>query len=277
MNVEIFEEAFAALRPCAVDLAVVLGSGWSEAILANTRFTLSQRIAYSDIPHLGAAQVQGHAGELLLGEWKKTDSLFPLQLAVWCGRRHYYEGVGWEAVVMPVELSRRMGARRLLVTNASGGINPALRPGDFVIVKDHINTVGLNPFIGPHNPAWGARFPDMSSVYPESLRKILHSVCDAAGLRVMEGVYAFTSGPVYETPAEVEGYKRAGADIVGMSTVPEAVFARACGIETAGLSLVTNFAAGISRIPLSHAEVVAAADTAKPMMAKLIAGFLDLV
>lgn len=274
MNIELFNEAFSALPPLDADLAVILGSGWSDAVAGHPHFTLYERISYSSIPHLGAALVPGHAGELLLGEWC-GNSLFPLRVAVWCGRRHYYEGVGWEAVVMPVELSRRMGASRMLVTNASGGINPALRPGDFVIVKDHINTLGINPFIGPHNPAWGARFPDMSEVYAPRLREILRQASADARLRVMEGVYAYTSGPVYETPAEVEGYKRAGADIVGMSTAPEAVFARACGIETAALSLVTNFAAGISRVPLSHAEVVAAANTAKPMMAHLVAGFMD--
>ncbi|MBR1871132.1 MAG: purine-nucleoside phosphorylase [Kiritimatiellae bacterium] len=277
MNVEIFDRAAARVLPLAphVDMALILGSGWSDAIVAHANFAVRARLPYSEIPGLGAAKVVGHAGELVIGEWNGATSLIPMTIAVWCGRRHYYEGEGWEAVLMPVELSRRMGGKRMLVTNASGGINPALRPGDFVVIKDHINTVGINPLIGPHNPAWGARFPDMSAVYTFYLRERLRAATEKTGLRAMEGVYAFTSGPVYETPAEVEGYKRAGADIVGMSTVPEAVFARACAIEVAGLSLVTNYASGIAPVPLSHEEVLAAAQTAKPRMAQILASFLD--
>ena len=164
-----------------------------------------------------------------------------------------------------------MGCGKLLLTNASGGINPALKPGDLVILKDHINTVGINPLIGPHNPVWGPRFPDMSDVYTQHLRDVLHAVANRRGLRVMEGIYAFTSGPVFETPAEIRAYGCMGADVVGMSTVPEAVFAHACGIKVAGVALVSNLAAGISSKPLCHEEVLAATSGAQVLMS----GFID--
>ena len=170
-----------------------------------------------------------------------------------------------------------MGCQTLLLTNASGGINPALRPGDFVIIRDHLNLVGANPLVGPHNPEWGTRFPDMTEIYTKHLADLLHAAANRLDLRVMDGVYAYTSGPAYETPAEVQAYKAQGADVVGMSTVPEAVFAKACGLKVAGLSLVSNLAAGISRRPLAHEEVVAAGNAAKPKMAAVIEDFIARV
>ena len=217
------------------DVAIVLGSGWADALSADRTFA---RIPYADIPGLGAATVVGHTGEFWLYERAGR------RVAAFCGRRHWYEGVGWETVVFPVELLRRMGGTKLLLTNAAGGINPALKPGDFVILKDHINTVGINPLIGPVVEGWGPRFPDMTEVYTKHLRDVLHGAANRRGLRVMEGIYAFTSGPVFETPAEIRAYGHIGADVVGMSTVPEAVFARACGIQVAGLSLVSRGAHG---------------------------------
>ncbi len=259
---EVFpDECFA--RP--VDLAVILGSGWGEALICDRTLV---RISYADIPGLGAATVPGHVGEFRLFERAGK------RIAAFCGRRHWYEGVGWEAVVLPVEILRRMAGSKLLLTNAAGGLNPALRPGDFVILRDHINTVGINPLIGPHNPEWGARFPDMTEVYTQHLRDVLHRAANVRGLRVMEGVYAFTSGPCFETPAEIHAYGHMGADVVGMSTVPEAVFARACGIQVAGLSLVSNLAAGISAKTLCHEEVMAASKTAQRVMSGLIDDFI---
>lgn len=226
------------------------------------------RIHYSDIPGLGASTVQGHAGEFVL--YRRGDK----RIAAWCGRRHYYEGAGWEPVILPIEMLRRMGCGKVLLTNASGGINPALRPGDFVIIRDHINLVGANPLIGSHCEEWGPRFPDMTEIYMRHLAENLHASANRLGLRVMDGVYAFTTGPAYETPAEIRAYKAQGADIVGMSTVPEAVFAKACGMKVAGLSLVSNLAAGISLRPLGHDEVIAAGEAAKPQMAAFIEDFL---
>ena len=167
-----------------------------------------------------------------------------------------------------------MGCATLLLTNASGGINPVLRPGDFVIIRDHINLVGVNPLIGPHVEEWGERFPDMTEVYTKRLAELLHASANRLDLRVMDGVYAYTSGPCYETPAEIQAYKAQGADVVGMSTVPEAVFARACGMRIAGISLVSNLAAGISRRALDHEEVMAAGAAARTKMAEFVDDFI---
>ena len=272
MDMKLFDDAAACLpdacfwRP--VDVGIMLGSGWGDALGADGALV---RIPYSDIAGLGASTVRGHAGEFVLFDRG------PKRIAAWCGRRHFYEGVGWEPVVMPVELLRRMGCSTLLLTNASGGINPALRPGDFVIIRDHINLVGLNPLIGQHVPDWGERFPDMTEVYTRRLAELLHASANRLGLRAMDGVYACSPGPCYETPAEITAYRAQGADVVGMSTVPEAVFARACGMKVAGLSLVSNLAAGIARRALCHEEVVAAGETARPRMREFIGDFLDRV
>lgn len=269
MDAKFFDGAANALpRECfavAPDVAVVLGSGWGDALKMDR---VVARVPYSGIPGFGAATVAGHAGEFVLYERSGR------RVAAFCGRRHWYEGVGWETVVLPIELFRRMGGRRVLLTNAVGGINPALHPGDFVVLRDHVNTVGVNPLIGPHNPDWGPRFPDMSEVYASRLRSVLRAVANRRGLRVMEGVYAFTAGPVYETPAEIRAYRNMGADVVGMSTVPEAVFAAASGIEVAGLSLVTNLAAGISSAPLQHEEVLSATRNAQSVMRGLVDDFI---
>ena len=272
MQMKIFDKAAEYLPDLCFkrppDLGLMLGSGWGSSLALDETLV---RIPYGDIPGLGAPTVNGHSGEFML--CRRAGKL----IAVWCGRRHYYEGLGWEPVVMPVEILRRMGCRSLLVTNASGGINPALRPGDFVIVRDHINTSGANPLIGPHVPEWGERFPDMTEIYVRRYAEMLHAGANRLGLRAMDGVYAYSSGPCYETPAEIQSYKAQGADVVGMSTVPEALFAKACGFSVAGLSLVSNLAAGISRQTLNHAEVVAAGEAAKPSMRALVDDFISRI
>lgn len=269
MNPRFFESAAAAFPDLCFkktpDVAIVLGSGWSTALPCDR--TLVQ-LDYAQIPGYGNTTVEGHAGEFRYFEYHGK------RVAAFCGRRHWYEGVGWEHVVLPVELIRRMGCEKILLTNAAGGLNSALHPGDFVILRDHVNTVGINPLIGPHNPNWGQRFPDMTRVYTQHLRDVLHASANKQGLRIMEGVYAFTSGPVFETPAEINAYRQLGADVVGMSTVPEAIFARACGIQVAGLSLVTNMAAGISRNTLSHQEVIETSQKARGTMERLLNDFI---
>lgn len=269
MNMKVFDAAAGYFPDICFrsppDLGILLGSGWGDSLATDE---VLARIRYADIPGLGPSTVKGHSGEFVL--YRRGGRL----VAAWCGRRHYYEGAGWEPVVLPVELLRRMGCQKILLTNASGGINPALRPGDFVILRDHINLVGDNPLVGPHVEEWGERFPDMTEVYARHLAELLHAGANRLGLRVMDGVYAYTSGPCYETPAEIQSYKAQGADVVGMSTVPEAVFAHACGMKVAGLSLVSNLAAGISRRALGHEEVIAAGEAAKSGMAGLIDDFI---
>lgn len=269
MDMRIFDRAAGCLPDeCFAkvpDIGLLLGSGWGD-VISSSREIL--RVSYDDIAGLGSATVQGHAGEFVLYEFAGK------RVAAWCGRRHFYEGAGWESVVMPIEILRRMGCERVLLTNASGGINHALKPGDLVIIRDHLNPGGLNPLIGAHRPEWGERFPDMTQVYNRHLSELLHASAKKVSCPVMDGIYAFSPGPCYETPAEIQAYKFQGADVVGMSTVPEAVFAKACGFKVAGLSLVSNLAAGISGRPLNHDEVVAAGAAAKLRMKAVVGDFI---
>lgn len=265
----VFDEMVKALPEicfgAAPDLGILLGSGWGAALTMDEELA---RVPYSAIPGLGASTVAGHAGEFVL--YRRAGKL----IAAWCGRRHFYEGEGWAPVIAPVELLRRMGARTLLLTNAAGGLNPALKPGDFLVLNDHVNLVRANPLVGAHVPEWGARFPDMSEVYDRTLRAKLLSGAALVGAKAVEGVYAYNYGPAYETPAEIRAYRTIGADAVGMSTVPEAMLAKSIGFRVAALSLISNLAAGISPTPLNHVEVVAAGEAAKPKMKAIIEEFI---
>lgn len=252
----------------APDIGIVLGSGWGASLQMDE---VISRISYSDIPGMGAATVPGHAGEIIL--YRRGSK----RVVAFCGRRHWYEGVGWEAVVMPIEFLRLMGCRKVLLTNAAGGINAAFGAGQLCVVTDHINSVGQNPLIGLWNECWGPRFPDMTEVYSKRMSALLHEGAKRLGIDLKEGVYCFTSGPVFETPAEIRAYRTMGADLVGMSTVPEATFAHACGIEVACLSLSSNPAAGITGEPLRHEDVLRATNAAKDSMAALIDDFLERV
>jgi purine-nucleoside phosphorylase len=269
MNTSLFETAAAALPKLCFDkplqCGLILGSGWSQALETGTPLL---RLPYADIPGLGASTVVGHAGELLLFE------RHGLRIAAFLGRRHWYEGAGWEPVVLPVELLRRMGAQTLLITNAAGGISPSLKPGDLMVIRDHINPSGINPLIGPVVPGWGPRFPDQSQIYAPLLIDLLRKAAYDTEASFTDGVYAFTTGPCYETPAEIRAYASMGADAVGMSTVPEAIVANAAGLSVAGLSCITNMAAGISGPHLSHEEVLAQTRKTAPVMSALLDAFL---
>ena len=269
INTSVFDKAFDALpaviRGARPVCAMILGSGWSHALAS---FTPLARCGYAEIPGLGATKVAGHSGELLLFEHNGNTFL------AFAGRRHFYEGLGWEPVLLPLELARRLGIPNLLITNAAGGVNTAFRPGDLMIVTDHIKFSGLNPLIGPLVEGWGTRFPDLSEVYARGLRGQLRAAAQAAGVRAHEGVYVFTTGPTYETPAEIRAYTRLGADAVGMSTVPEAIVAHASGMRVAALSCITNMAAGILDQPLSHDEVLQETTRAQPRMSALVTEFL---
>jgi purine-nucleoside phosphorylase len=270
IDTEIFKLAMQSLPGTVLErvpeCGFILGSGWSE-VLETDREIL--RLSYAEIAGLGAGKVRGHAGEMLLFE--RHNRL----ICAFMGRRHWYEGCGWEPVVLPVEIMRRMGVTTLLITNASGGINPALTPGQLVIIGDHINTCGINPLIGEVVNGWGVRFPDQSNVYDKNLSALLRRSATMCGATVTDGIYAFTSGPVYETPAEIRAYAGMGADIVGMSTVPEATVAAAAGIRLAALSCVTNMAAGISGPKLSHEEVIEQAHRNTPVMSAIVDSFID--
>lgn len=267
-----FDQATAALPPVFFEetpaCALVLGSGWSQALRPPT---LLARVPYAAIPGLGASTVAGHSGELVLFRQGAG------RVAAFCGRRHWYEGEGWTPVVLPIELARRIGVRDVLLTNAAGSIRPGLMPGDLLLLIDHINTAGINPLQGPMRPGWGVRFPDQTEVYHRDLRTLLHRAAQDADVPLTDGVYAFTGGPCYETPAEIRAYALMGADAVGMSTVPEAMVAHAMGLRVAALSCITNTAAGLSGPHLSHDEVLAETRRAAPVMERLLEAFLRRV
>ena len=266
MKTKFFDDAFAAL-PDAVKsarpaLSMVLGSGWNSAVEGMNALA---EAPYSAIPHFGGATVIGHSGRMLLAEASPGKTML-----VFCGRRHWYEGAEWEQIVMPAEISRRLGVKNFLITNAGGGIRGDLAPGDVVLLSDHIKLSHLNPLRGEHNPEFGPRFPDQSAVYSPEFRALVEAAAAESGVGLKHGVYIFSAGPVFETPAEIRAYKLLGADVVGMSTVPEATFASACGMRVAGLSFVSNMAAGISEAALSGDDVIDCAKENAPKLAALI-------
>lgn len=240
---------------------LVLGSGWGNIAAA---FDTQVEIPYADIPVMGVPGVAGHAGKLLLIKVRESHSL------IFQGRRHGYEGLGWEPIALPIYVAKTLNAEHVILTNAAGGINPKFLPGDLMVITDHINHMGQNPLVGPHHEIWGQRFPDQSSVYTSHLRAICKKAAKAEAVSMHEGVYLSTSGPVYETPSEIRAFRMLGADAVGMSTVPEAILASAAGLQVAAISCITNHAAGVSDAPLGHEEVLAATEKAMPGMKAIL-------
>lgn len=254
-------EAVRRLRPDARPrCGVILGSGWADALPVPDR----EPIPYARIPGLGAPGVEGHTGLLHCVSVAGIDVLF------FQGRRHWYEGAGWTPVILPVYLLHALGARTLLLTNAAGGIREDLEPGRLMAIADHINMLGGNPLIGPYNPKLGCRFPDQTHVYdPALVERLLAAGADTTG------VYIAAAGPTFETPAEIRQFRAMGADVVGMSTVPEAILGNALGMQVAGLSCSCNWAAGIGRTPLTHEDVNRTARAAMPRMQRTIQSFLE--
>lgn len=238
-------------------IGIVLGSGLG-AFAARAG---GAAVPFASLTGMPRPTVQGHAGTFHIGR----------SIVVMAGRFHYYEGHRIDDVVLPVFLMHRMGVRTLIVTNASGAVNRKLAVGNLVLLRDHINLMGVNPLRGP-NPGPGPRFPDMTATYDPELRSLAQS---AAGGGLPEGVYAAFSGPTYETPAEIRMLEAIGADLVGMSTVPEVIAARYLGIRVMGVSCVTNMAAGVLPQPLDHEEVIQAGKEAAPRFAELLEGVVS--
>ncbi len=243
---------------------MVLGSGFH---FVHDRMEISAAVPYARLPGFPPTGVPGHSGELLAGHLSGTPIL------VLSGRVHYYEGHPMSAVTFAVRLLAACGIRDLLLTNAAGGIRPGFKPGDFMMLKDHINLMGTSPLRGVTSPGLG-RFVDMSTAYDPALQRLLRQAARQARVKLHSGVYLAVSGPNYETPAEIRAFARLGADAVGMSTVPETIVARQCGLRVAGLSCITNLAAGYGR-SLSHDEVLDTAEKVKQQGAALIAGFAE--
>lgn len=243
------------------EMGLILGSG-----LGDFADTLQDRlvIPFSDIPDFPAATVPGHTGAFVFGT-KHGKSLVCLQ-----GRLHYYEGHPMEVLTMPVRILAKLGVKTLLLTNAAGGVNKDYRPGDLMLIADHINFSGANPLIGEHLEEFGPRFPDVTDLYSSALRLKIKLAAVDAGISLRQGVYMMFSGPNYETPAEVRMARILGADAVGMSTVPEALTAAQCGIKVLGISCITNLAAGVSPEKLSHQEVIETAAIAHDKFHSLV-------
>jgi purine-nucleoside phosphorylase len=248
-------------------VALVLGSGLGG--LAD-ELEDAVRVPFAEIPGFAASTVPGHAGLLVAGR------LAGVECVALQGRYHVYEGHDPATVALPVRALAAVGARTLVVTNAAGGLNPTFRPGDLMILDDHINFMFRNPLIGP--VAGGEqRFPDMSQPYDRELQALAERVALRLRLRLLRGVYLALTGPSYETPAEVRMFRACGADAVGMSTVPEVLVARALGLRVLGISLITNLASGLGGEPQTHEEVLATAATAADRLRLLLRGVLEQV
>ena len=256
--------AAAVRRRCRLRprLAVVLGSGFHA--VAN-EVEIEAALEYARVPGLCPAGVPGHAGRLLVGR------LAGAAVLLFAGRLHFYEGHSLARVTFPVRLAAALGVEQILLTNAAGGIHPRLAPGDFMILRDHINLMGGNPLCGHEAEEPG--FVDLNEAYDPVLRRHLRAAAREVGARARSGVYLAVSGPSYETPAEIRAFARLGADAVGMSTVPEVIVARHCGLRVAGLSCITNLAAGRARGGISHEEVLAMGRRAGEQAGRLVAAF----
>ncbi len=261
---DFLESKLAGLKP---EVAVIVGSGLSGVTsMVNKPVT----IPYSEIPHFPQPTVAGHAGQMIFGE------LAGKRLMVLSGRFHFYEGRSLAEVVYPVHVIDALGAKILIVTNAAGGINPTFNPGDLMIIEDHINSMGQNPLIGLRENG-AVKFVDMTQAYSTRLREKLDAAAEKLQLPMRRGVYLAGTGPTYETPAEVKAFAWAGADAVGMSTVPEVIVARYHNLEVAGVSCITNLAAGISGKKISHEEVLEIGKVAQTKLAKLLTEFIGML
>jgi purine-nucleoside phosphorylase len=253
------------LRPA---VGLILGSGLGGYADA---FEAPVAIDYGAIPHFPVSRVVGHAGRLVIGRRSGTTCV-AMQ-----GRVHMYEGHGAAHVAFPARVLIALGARTLVITNAAGGLNPDWAPGTLMLIRDHLNLLPEHPLRGPNDERLGPRFPDMTRAYPAELRDLARAAAHEVGVPLEEGVYVATTGPTYETPAEVRMLQRLGADATGMSTVPEVIVANHMGARVLGISCITNKAAGITGEALSHEEVTATAGRVRASFERLLDGILGAI
>jgi len=249
------------------EVGLILGSGLG--FFADERIEVVGRLPYGEIDGFPVSTVSGHAGQFVFGH------LDGRRVICMQGRFHFYEGYRMKQLTLPIRMMHQLGVQNLFVTNAAGGINPGYVPGDFMLIHDHINFLGTNPLIGPV-VGGDVRFPDMSEVYDKALRQEIREWAHQQKISLQEGIYLATTGPSFETPAEIRAFATLGADAVGMSTVPEAIVARQLGMRVIGISCITNAAAGISSGPLTHEEVAETADRVRLQFAELLAGAIAL-
>lgn len=242
------------------EIGIVLGSGLGD--LADKYCDIA--IPYSNIPHFAKSTVQGHKGQLVFADINGR------KVVMMQGRNHFYEGHSMSDVTYPIKVMKKLGVKTLILTNAAGAVNKSFRPADLMVITDHINFMGTNPLIGRNDESFGVRFPDMSEVYSKNLIKIVDAAGRLLKLDLKHGVYMATTGPSYETPAEIRMARFMGADAIGMSTVPEAIVANYCGIEVIGISCISNYATGVSTKKLSHEEVIETTDKVKAKFKELV-------
>jgi xanthosine phosphorylase len=247
------------------DVAVILGSGLGSFVDAiETR----EQISYADIPHFPKPGVAGHAGTLFVGKMNGRD-IFCLQ-----GRVHSYEGQQPTYMTIPVRTLKTLGVKTLVITSAVGSLKESMPAGSLMMVNDHINMSGVSPLAGPNDEAYGPRFPDLSMAYPVAQRELLSAAAKRLELTLHEGVFLMVRGPHFETPAEIRAFQHMGADVVGMSMVPEVILANHCGLTVAAVAMVTNLGAGMTEGVLSHEETLSEGAKAAGNMAKLLAEYL---
>ena len=242
-------------------VAIILGSGLGDYA---SNIQVETEVPYGDIDGFPVSTVPGHAGKFIFG--------YIENVPVVCmkGRVHYYEGYPISDVVLPVRLMKMLGAEILFLTNAAGGVNTTFHPGDLMLIRDHIACFSPTPLIGPNIDELGLRFPDMSCVYNKELQDIIRNTAKENGIYIQEGVYAYLTGPSFESPADIRMMRVLGADAVGMSTVPEAIAANHMGMKICGISCISNLAAGMTQNPLTHEEVQETADMAAAAFQKLV-------
>ena len=249
------------------EIGIILGSGLGDFA---DDFD-SVKISYNDIPGFEKSSVQGHKGQLVFAEINGK------KVVMMQGRYHFYEGYSMQTVTYPVKVMKKLGIKTLIVTNAAGAVDGRFNLGDLMLITDHINFMGTNPLIGRNDETLGTRFPDMSEIYSKELTDKAEDIAKRLNIKYQKGVYAATTGPSYETPAEIKMFRILGANAVGMSTAPEATVANYCGIKVLGISCITNYAAGVSDTPLNHQEVIDTADMVKENFKNLLSEILKSI
>lgn len=242
------------------EIGIVLGSGLGDLADQYCEFA----IPYSKIPGFSKSTVEGHKGQLVFA----TINNRPVVMMQ--GRIHYYEGHSMQDITYPIKVMKELGVKTVILTNAAGAINKSFKPGDLMVITDHINMMGANPLVGPNDDRFGTRFPDMSEVYNKYLIKRVDAAARNLRIDVKHGVYIASSGPSYETPAEIKMARYLGADAAGMSTVPEAIVANYCGMKVVGISCISNYASGVSTKKLTHEEVIETTNSVKSKFKNLL-------
>lgn len=247
------------------EIGIILGSGLGD--FADEFKSIA--IPYSEIPNFETSKIEGHKGRLVFAQIEGKNTVM-MQ-----GRYHFYEGYSMQTVTYPVKVMKKLGVKTLIITNAAGAVSGDYKPGELMFITDHINFMGTNPLIGKNDDKLGTRFPDMSEIYNKELIEIGVKSAQKLSIDYQKGVYAGTTGPSYETPAEINMFRHLGANAVGMSTVPEAIVANYCGIKVLGISCLTNYAAGVTDTPLNHQEVIDTANRVKENFKNLLIEILS--